>query len=506
MDKSIGKKTVNAAKWSFATQIASRLISPVTQLVLAHILAPEVFGVVALVTMVTSFADMFSDAGFQKYLIQHEYSEDQTGKQKYILSTNVAFWTNLSISFALWAVIAVLRDPIASFLGDSSMGLAIVVACASLPLTAAISVQTAVYQRFFDFKTLFYSRVGSSLLIFLVSVPLAVAGLGYWSLIVGTLISNAFLAVWLTTQSIWRPSFQYKFKVLVEMFSFSAWTLVESFSIWATNWVGAFVLGSLMSTYYVGLFNTSTAVVNAVLAIITGAVNPVAFASLSRFQEDREKFDAAFYLMQKYLGFALVPIATCLFVFRDFAVEVLLGSQWLETSLFLGLYALASAFVVVFCHQASNAYRALGKPKLSLLAQMIFLVFYVPALIFGAVSGFEILSVIVPLARVVGFLLVHFLICKFAVRLSPLKMLGNLKSIYLVCILIGGTCFYILQSFDFNYMIQVILLLAAIVLYVACIFIIKDLRNTLFDLAERFGFISYLKRLIPSSLKKRWQL
>uniref|UniRef100_UPI00398928BC oligosaccharide flippase family protein n=1 Tax=Methyloglobulus sp. TaxID=2518622 RepID=UPI00398928BC len=84
-------KVASSVKWSAITQIAAKIVTPVTTMVLARILAPEAFGVVATVIMIVSFADMFTDAGFQKYLVQHEFKDDD---EKY-RNTNVAFWTNL---------------------------------------------------------------------------------------------------------------------------------------------------------------------------------------------------------------------------------------------------------------------------------------------------------------------------------------------------------------------------------------------------------------------------
>ena len=63
------KKSAGAAKWSLATEVIVKIISPISQLILARLLAPEEFGMVATVTMVVNFADMFADAGFQKYLV-----------------------------------------------------------------------------------------------------------------------------------------------------------------------------------------------------------------------------------------------------------------------------------------------------------------------------------------------------------------------------------------------------------------------------------------------------
>ena len=65
--KDLRARSASAAKWSLATEIIAKIISPISQLVLARLLAPEAFGMVATVTMVVSFADMFADAGFQSY-------------------------------------------------------------------------------------------------------------------------------------------------------------------------------------------------------------------------------------------------------------------------------------------------------------------------------------------------------------------------------------------------------------------------------------------------------
>lgn len=496
-DQSISGKAVEATKWSLLTQVASKLITPITTIVLAHIMAPEVFGVIALVTMVTSFADLFSDAGFQKYLIQHEYESDT----RFILSCNVAFWTNLSISLLLWAIIALFRDQLAVVLGNPSIGMAIAVACASLPLTSIVSVQIAVYQRSFDFRTLFYSRTVSALLILLLSVPLAFVGWGYWSLVWGTIASNFFLAVWLSAQSAWRPSFVYSFLELGRMLSFSSWTLIEALSIWLTNWIGAFILGTMMSTYYVGLYNTSTTAVNAVIAVVTSAVNPVVFATLSRFQFDRARFDRSFYLMQKYLGFVVIPLSVALFAFSDLAVGLGLGEAWMEASTFFGLYALSSAFVVVLGHIASDAYRSLGKPRYSLLAQLGFLLFLVPALFVGAKSGFSVLSVLVPSCRLLGTLIVHFAICRWLMKLSPKRMFFELRWVYFAATLVGAIAFALIRLLKLSLVGQAVLLVLSIVAYFVLCVIFKDLRGTMIELVNRFGFEKLLMRLLPARFR-----
>ena len=71
----LNSKIVKATKWSTITEIVAKLITPITSMVLARLLTPEAFGVVATLTMVITFAEIFTDAGFQKYLIQHEFRD-----------------------------------------------------------------------------------------------------------------------------------------------------------------------------------------------------------------------------------------------------------------------------------------------------------------------------------------------------------------------------------------------------------------------------------------------
>lgn len=479
----IADMAVTATKWSFVTQFASKLISPLTTLVLAHLLTPEVFGVVALVTMVTSFADMFSDAGFQKYLIQHEYSNDTSLN----LSANVAFWSNLAISCVLWGLIIVFRDDLALTLGDATIGTAIAVASAALPFTALVSVQTAVYQRRFDFKTLFYSQVGSAALVFVVAVPLAFLGMGYWSMIISTLFSKVFLAVWLTWQSEWKPAFLFSWSELMDMFSFSFWTLAESFSLWLTNWAGAFILGNMLNAYYLGLYNTSTSVVTACLGIISNAVKPVAFSAMSRYQGDGQRFRSVFYKVQKSLALVTIPVGACIWAFSDLAVTLYLGEDWTEAAAFFGNWALMVGINIPVGHVASEAYRSLGLPKLCLKIQTVYLVVDVAVLLVGASQGFETLSYMLPSSLIVAYLFLHFAACKIKLGLSPVKMLKGMVW-PLVGSLVLAVAFKLVQAAINPGIIGGLGLLAlAVVCYFVYLLAVPDMRALFGSLLRRFG-------------------
>ena len=82
MSESLNNKIVNATKWSALTEMLAKLVAPVSSMVLARLLTPEAFGVVATLNMVIAFAEIFTDAGFQRYLIQHEFADEEEKKYK----------------------------------------------------------------------------------------------------------------------------------------------------------------------------------------------------------------------------------------------------------------------------------------------------------------------------------------------------------------------------------------------------------------------------------------
>lgn len=73
LEKQLDNKISSSTKWSFVGEVIAKLITPVTSMVLARVLTPDAFGIIAAINMIISFADIFKDAGFQKYLIQHNF-------------------------------------------------------------------------------------------------------------------------------------------------------------------------------------------------------------------------------------------------------------------------------------------------------------------------------------------------------------------------------------------------------------------------------------------------
>jgi PST family polysaccharide transporter len=477
-------KIKKATSWSLAAEVAGKLISPISNMVLARLLSPEAFGVIATVTMITSFADMFTDAGFQKYLVQHEFKDDEDLHA----STNVAFWSNLSISFFLWIIICLNREWLAETVGNPGLGNVVAVACISLPLTSFSSIQMALFRRSFDFKTLFLVRLISIFVPIIVTIPLAFAIRSYWALIIGTIVINALNAIVLTVKSRWKPILYYNFDILKQMFSFSIWTLVEQISIWLTSYVGTFIVGTKLTSYYVGIYKTSMTTVNQIMSLITSAVTPVLFSALSRTQNNDKEFHKIFYSFQKMVGLFVIPLGLGVYLYRDIVTSILLGDQWSEAKDFIGLWGLMSAVTIVFSHFSSEVYRAKGKPKLSFFVQCTHLAVLIPALIISVSSSFEALYITRSLIRF-EIIIVNVIILS---RFFDISFVSQFRNCFgtIISSLIMTVCAIFVRSLIPGLVWSLCSIIICIIVYFISIMMFKEERVIV------LGFLSNLKKKI----------
>ena len=132
-------KVANATKWSVLAEVTAKIAAPIVNMILARLLAPEAYGVVASITIITSFADIFTDAGFQKYVIQKEY--DSIGELND--NSNVAFTANLSLSSIIYLLIFVFRKQLANAVGNPEAANGLAVAALAVLCTSFSSIVIA---------------------------------------------------------------------------------------------------------------------------------------------------------------------------------------------------------------------------------------------------------------------------------------------------------------------------------------------------------------------------
>lgn len=430
-DQAIMSKAKNATFWSTVTQLITKLFSPITNIILARLLAPESFGVVATATVVLSLSDIIIESGFPKYLVQCEFHKKADERD----NANVAFWTTLVLALLLWVLIILFQHPIAAIVGNSSLSHVIVITCIQLPVNALNSILTALYIRSFNYKDIFTSKLLSALIPFLVTIPLACFGLKHWSIIIGSIVGTMIGTTILIVKSEWRPSFFYSLKILKAMISFSSWSILEGFFLWLTTWFDIIVIGNVFSDHNLGLYITSYNMVNAVMSMVTSAIIPILFATLSRMQNDKIQFYLFFLKCQKSIAYFLFPIGVGVFLYRDLATSIILGKKWSEASFIIGIYALTAAIKITLVNINIEAFKASGLPMISFLLQVLDLIIIVPVCLISTKYGFKSLVYARAFARL-DLILPGLILASIIMKQEIRRFLQNITSPILCTIII----------------------------------------------------------------------
>lgn len=457
--KQLKKKSSLALKWSTFGEILAKIITPVLNMVLARLLTPDAFGVVATVTMIISFADTISDSGFQKYLIQKDFNNDNELNK----SANVAFTSNLFLSILLWLLIIFFNEELANLVGNSGLGIIFIISGFSLIITAFSSIYSGILKRKFEYKKLFYARIISAIIPFIVTIPLALLGFSYWSIIIGSTVATLVSTIVMKYVSKIGLKLYFSYDTFKQMLSFSMWSLIESIGTWLTSYIGTFIVGLFLSTYYLGLYKTTITSVNGIFAIITAATTSVIFSTLSRLQNNKLEYDKTYLNFINIISIIIIPLGFGIFVYSDLVTSILLGNQWKEVIPFVGIYGLICSYTLTYGQYCSEYFRGLGKPKYNVLMNFLHLIVLIPVLIVCSKRNFESLYFWRSIIKIEQ-ILVYWLIIWFACKFNPLKIIikswkSNVSSLLMFIFALA------VKSLNLGFLYDIVCIILCIILY-----------------------------------------
>src|SRR5690606_25193331 len=137
-----------------------------------------------------------------------------------------------------------------------------------------------------------------------------------------------------------------------------------------------------------------------------------------------EVFNFTYFKVQRLVAIIVLPLGIGVYLYSDLATQILLGNQWGEASKVIGVWALTSSIMIVYGHFCSEVYRAKGRPKLSFLGQILHLVVLIPTCLISSDYGFWVLVYARSWIRM-QFVVVHFIIMKFAIGIPVIKTIKN---------------------------------------------------------------------------------
>lgn len=422
----MSSKLLHSLKWSTLGELVSKVVPPLFFIVTARLLTPQDFGIVATSAMVVAFASIFWEAGLSKALIQNQEYDIQK-------MSNIVFYTNLILSLIAYFILFLLSDSIANFFHDERVADVLKVSGLSLIIGALMSVQTALFQKEFEFKKLFYSRFVGSIVPGVIAMVMAFMGYGYWSLVWGTIASLALQVFILWHLSSWRPTIEYDFDIAIKIFHFSKWILLSALLSWFFIWGDIFVLGLFFTSHELGLYRTGNYFVGAVIGLVTAPVVPVMYSYFSKIQNDKESVKEVLLFSSKVVSFFVLPMGVAIYIAQNPLSDLIFGEKWIGIASVIGYLGLMHS-VSWIIGLNNSAYAAVGRPDIETKILILSLFTYLVVYIIAARISFEYFLFARFMLAVVA-IGVHIYASKKIINLGFFETFGNIKYIAFILIL-----------------------------------------------------------------------
>ncbi|MZR64144.1 lipopolysaccharide biosynthesis protein [Alcanivorax sp. DP30] len=370
--------------WTFLEVLLSRGAQTFFTLFLASILAPEAFGLIAIVAVVFELSNAMVNAGFTQALIRAKTISDEE------LST--AFWSNLGISLIIYLLIISISGGIADFYDEAVIGPMVIIMGLAVIVNAFRIVQTAILSRDMNFKSQMLAATTGTMVSGVIAVVMAYNGAGVWSLVAQMLISQVVNTVFLWCSTHWLPRFQFNYQAFIQLFDFGKYLVVANiFNILFKNSY-ALVIAKLFSPEVTGLYYMANKITKILSQQMTGVIQRVSFPMLSKLQDNDEVLKERYRQIMQLSVFAMSFVMLGLGVFAKPLFEVLLDEKWAQSVVFLQLLCLTGLFYPAHALNV-NLLMVKGRTDLNLRLNLIKKVIQLAVLI-GSVS-YGVLGIVV---------------------------------------------------------------------------------------------------------------
>jgi PST family polysaccharide transporter len=304
------------------SQSASILLQLTSTVILARLLGPEEYGIIAMVTAVVAFAGMFRDLGLSSSTIQ---KDKLTHEQ---LST--LFWVNVLAGTALTVIVAAVSPLVAWFYQRPELTSVTLVLSLSFVVASFSTQQRALLVRQMRFGREAVANIIGGFISLMVAVAMAVHGFGYWSLVASTLSGSLISTILVNVLVGWRPGLTIKIDGVRSMLTFGARiTGFECVNYFHRN-LDNLLIGRFWGADLLGLYSRAYSLLMFPINNLRGPVNAVGFPAMSRLQGMPDEFRRYYQRLAGILAFFSMPLTAFLFVGADPIIEFALGRQWLD--------------------------------------------------------------------------------------------------------------------------------------------------------------------------------
>lgn len=348
--------------WRFAERCGAQFVAFIVSIVLARMLSPEMYGVIALITVFTTILQVFVDSGLGNALIQKKDADD--------LDFSTVFYVNIAFCGVLYILLFLCAPLIARFYNDTSLTSLIRVLGITIIVSGVKNIQQAYVSKKMIFKKFFFSTLGGTITAAFVGIVMAVSGYGVWALVAQQVINVTIdtIILWITVR--WRPRRKFSIKRLKALFSYGWKLLFSSLLDIGYNNVRQLIIGKMYSSTDLAYYNKGEQFPQLIVANINSSINSVLFPAMASVQDNCQNVKQMTRKSIKVSVYVMAPLMMGIAFTADSVVKLVLTDKWLECVPYLRIFCISYMFWPI--HTANlNAIKAMGRSDLFLKLEIM---------------------------------------------------------------------------------------------------------------------------------------
>ena len=352
----MGSRIAHSLSWSAFGTLGNRGLSLAARLILARLLTPEVFGLLAIILVVVGLVAVTQDLGIKQSLIQRR--RETTSADRY----SSGFWFLLASGIIWTILLATVGAPIIGEIFDEPNAVALARVMSLMVFFQAISIIPEVRLiRTLRFKYLIIAEFFSAIASLTIAIIMALLEAGAWALVAQQTTYQGIRSLLFWRQTRWRPRWRYDFALIKEVWRFSSFSLGSQIVNHIRLNIDKVLLGAIVGSSALGAYTLAYLVTETIRAQIGAVVARVMFPVFSQKSQDIKHIRNLHLRVVRYMCLIVFPFAAFIGLEAQTIIPFLFGTQWSESVLPTTILSLAAAITAINGDPGSLL-KGIGKP------------------------------------------------------------------------------------------------------------------------------------------------
>lgn len=314
---------VKGSIWNFLTSIIGQLRSFIVSIVLARLLTPNDFGIIAIAMVFNGLIETLIDFGFSNAIVQKKYVSQ--------VQKSTIFYINILLG-GIFTIALFLCAPIMEkYFAIENLANVVRFTSFAFIIASFSTVQTSLFQKDLDFKSPFKARVSSSIISGISGIVMALCGFGVWALVFSNLIAWVLNSLIIWRLSKWRPSFEFNLSSVKDLWNYGWKMTITTFFNRIYTQLDTFIIGKLFSASALGYYNRAQSLNRLVIDYSFSSIRSVLLPTFSKLQDEIDKFKISAIKLLNVICFLNFLFSGLMYISADDIILLLYGNKWIDS-------------------------------------------------------------------------------------------------------------------------------------------------------------------------------